>query len=348
MHEGKRFNILCLSGGGFRGLYTAAVLEKIEEVFLGGPGKKGNLQSHFDLIIGTSTGGLIATALAFNIPPKKIRERFELDGPSIFPPKTFGSLVKQFLFFPQYSKEPLRRTIRNLLPKGYAQKNIQDLPIPLALVAMSRINQRHRIFTGRQFSDKGTEPVSVEQALLATTAAPTYFEEERIGNDRLIDGGLVANAPVLIGASLLRSKLRIKPENINILHIGTASTHNYQKITTSYKWWPKRILHTTRDLVLHSLSAQEALAIDIGRKWLGERYVYIDAPERLRNGPELETLDDASEEAKARLLYLAEQTWLLWKDNPWLRAFFPIDPPKLDYDIFVPRQDGRNRRASRY
>jgi patatin-like phospholipase/acyl hydrolase len=77
----KRFQILCLSGGGYRGLHVARILEIIEEHI------EPPVARHFDLIAGTSIGGIIALALALEIPAKRIRESLQAVGPTLFPQK---------------------------------------------------------------------------------------------------------------------------------------------------------------------------------------------------------------------------------------------------------------------
>ena len=72
------FQILCLSGGGFLGLYSISLLAAIEEQF-GAP-----LAAHFDLIAGTSVGGIIALGLAAEVPAQKIKLAFEANGGMIF------------------------------------------------------------------------------------------------------------------------------------------------------------------------------------------------------------------------------------------------------------------------
>src|SRR5512147_998614 len=72
------FRILSLDGGGVRGAYTAAVLAEIEE----GSGKR--VADHFDLIAGTSTGGIIALGLGLGMSAKEISQFYVNDGPRIF------------------------------------------------------------------------------------------------------------------------------------------------------------------------------------------------------------------------------------------------------------------------
>jgi patatin-like phospholipase/acyl hydrolase len=72
------FKILSIDGGGIKGLYSATILEHLEK-------KHGQLSEYFDMICGTSTGGLIALALAQKIPASVICKMYEEKGSVIFP-----------------------------------------------------------------------------------------------------------------------------------------------------------------------------------------------------------------------------------------------------------------------
>jgi uncharacterized protein len=74
----SRFGILALSGGGFLGLYTIAILAALEKE-IGAP-----IASRFDLLAGTSVGGIIALGLAAEIPVRDIQDAFEKNGTKIF------------------------------------------------------------------------------------------------------------------------------------------------------------------------------------------------------------------------------------------------------------------------
>lgn len=71
-------HVLALSGGGYRGLRTAAILAELEAV-MGRP-----IAAHFDLICGTSAGGMLAFGLANEIPASKLKGMFEDQGSRIF------------------------------------------------------------------------------------------------------------------------------------------------------------------------------------------------------------------------------------------------------------------------
>jgi len=94
--------LLAIDGGGIRGIYASHVLERIQREF------STVFDSEFDLIAGTSTGSIIAAAIAFGIPVSKVTELYRETGPSIFKPKkwTFGGTVSS-----RYSSEPLRTAL---------------------------------------------------------------------------------------------------------------------------------------------------------------------------------------------------------------------------------------------
>jgi patatin-like phospholipase/acyl hydrolase len=328
--EKRRYNILCLSGGGYRGLFSAALLDSIERGY-----RLQSLASHFDLIIGTSTGGLVAAGLAGGLPPSRIVRAFEAHGSRIFPSHSdLRRAYRKLTFRSQYDPKRIRSAVHAILG-DLAKSYIEELPGPLALVTVSRMTQSHRIFCSKPFAERGITPTRLGDALLATTAAPTYFPEHKIEFDWLIDGGLAANAPSLIGISLLRRKLALPAEKIHVLHIGTASPSTPQSFDRHglYSFGPRalwrRAMNTTRDLVLLTIEAQESLAMEIAQAWIGDRYVYIDASDEDSQGDELTRLDNATPEATKKLRWLAEQTWLQWQDQPMLRSFFGTSQPMV-------------------
>lgn len=75
----RPFQALALTGGGYRGLFTARALQVMEE-HIGEP-----IGRRFDLTYGTSIGGIIALAVAFEIPMKTVVDMFEKHGEDIFP-----------------------------------------------------------------------------------------------------------------------------------------------------------------------------------------------------------------------------------------------------------------------
>ncbi|MBU6410221.1 MAG: patatin-like phospholipase family protein, partial [Verrucomicrobia bacterium] len=81
----KPCRVLTLDGGGMRGLYTATVLDVLAKHFAARRGVGAlDIGKGFDLIVGTSTGGILATALAYGHPLKRVMDLYRIEGPKIF------------------------------------------------------------------------------------------------------------------------------------------------------------------------------------------------------------------------------------------------------------------------
>jgi uncharacterized protein len=340
MRDKRLINVLCVSGGGYRGLFSAVLLKHMEESY-----GISDWREHFDLFVGTSTGGLIAAGLALGRKPEDIANAFLTHGSDIFhKPSRLARWGRGLAFLPQYKSAAISAAVENLVP-NHRHIPIKELDIKLAITAVSTIDRRHRIFRSKPFADKETSNITLLDALLATTAAPTFFREHTVKNiqsDVLIDGGMVANAPILIGPMLLHNSQGIEFERIRILHVGTASptfSRPFDQLENASGWtrplraWYTRVTAATRDLVMLTLSAQEHLAVELAKTWFKNRYVLLDAPDDLRIGPELEGLDVVTRNSNKKLIWLAGKTWEQSKYRPELRAFFPLPPPTL---VFKP------------
>ena len=188
----KAFKILSVDGGGIKGLYSSTILEHLEQRF-------GPMSDYFDMICGTSTGGLIALCLALKIPAKNISNIYEEHGKKIFPKRTrLGGIIRQTFWRGKYSDEPLKKVLQ-----GVFQKNtIADLHNLICIPSYSLTDARPWVFKrdhGKLDRDNNTLLVDVA---LATSAAPTYFplcEISSYNNKQFIDGGVWANNPTLVG-----------------------------------------------------------------------------------------------------------------------------------------------------
>lgn len=335
--NGKTFyNVLSISGGGFRGLFAAKLLEHLQSSY-----EVSDLREHFDLFVGTSTGALVAAGLALGRQPRDIAEAFLKHGDAIFEQRAWPArILRKARFKPQYDSRHIAAAVAELVPT-HQHIPIKQLEANLAITAVSAIDRRHRIYVSRPFADKEVSNITLLDGLLASTAAPTFFEEhvvKGVQSDVLIDGGMAANAPVLIGPMVLHNAQGVPFEKIRILHVGTAAptfSRQFDPLHGTSWWrrpargWLNRALGATRDLVMLTLSAQEHLAGELATSLFKGRYVELDAPDDLRTGPELEGLDLVTENARRKLIWLADKTWEQSKYRAELRAFFPLPPPAL-------------------
>lgn len=138
------FKILTIDGGGIKGLYSASVLARIEEK----TGKK--ISEHFDMICGTSTGGLIALAISKGISAQEIADMYFNKGQEIFPVSEYKPLryiqrkwqfCKQLIWRGKFSAEPLKKILEDMLGEttmGEA-KNLLCIPSYNLSTGMPRI-----------------------------------------------------------------------------------------------------------------------------------------------------------------------------------------------------------------
>lgn len=191
----QTFKILAIDGGGIKGLYSSTILEHLEEKF------EGSISDYFDMICGTSTGGLIALALSLKIPTKEISNIYLKNGTKIFPKKSnFKNKYNQIFGNGKFSDKPLKE----VLVKIFKEKTLKESNNLLCIPSYSVTDARPWVFKydhkeGDLSRDNKAKYVDVA---LATSAAPTYFPMAEIDYydcKQFIDGGVWANNPTLVG-----------------------------------------------------------------------------------------------------------------------------------------------------
>lgn len=217
------FQILSLSGGGFLGLYTVTVLDEFEQS-IGKP-----IVECFDLIAGTSIGGIVALGLSAGKPAAEIRRAFEKNGPSIFseraaPRTKLGAWrdVCRSLFSVKYSSEALRATIIEVVGES---TRIVDLRTATIIPTVNLTKGKPQLFkTPHHETFQRDWKLRVVDVALATSAAPTYFPIAEIGDELFIDGGLYANAPDMLALHEAEYFLKVPLHDIRMLSVGTTTT----------------------------------------------------------------------------------------------------------------------------
>ena len=211
-----RFQVLSLDGGGTKGVFTAAVLAGLEED-LGRP-----VVDHFDLIAGTSTGGLIALSLGAGLTPSDIVQFYLGEAPNVFSGSRWWREVRR-LFIAKYDGNGLSRAVRSVLGDAV----LGESSIPLVIPAFSLAENDVYLFkTPHHPRLKRDWRVPMWEVAMATSAAPTYFPTYKLkGNGvRLIDGGVWANNPAMVGVTEAVGFFGRKLEDIRVLSLGTTST----------------------------------------------------------------------------------------------------------------------------
>lgn len=322
------FQILSLSGGGYLGLYTVLVLEDLERQ-LGQP-----LASCFDLIAGTSIGGIIALGLAAERPAREIVESFDRLGTTIFseraPPTTRIGRWREAtraLFKPKYNGVALRDAVAQIVGD---ETLLGDLVHPVIITAVNLTNGRPQIFkTPHHPNFKRDHSIKVVDVAMATSAAPTYFPLAQVGDHLFADGGLYANSPDLMAIHEAEHFLNVPANDIRLLSVGTTTT-----LFSFPQSGGKRlgIMDWFERLPKVMIATQQASVDDMMRHKLAERYVRVDAiqsPEQMR---EL-GLDVATEHARRTIRAMAATSVQRSSNDPMLEEMlaYRAHPPKFHY-----------------
>lgn len=207
---GRPFQILALDGGGLKGLFSAALLAEFESDL------RTTIVDHFDLITGTSTGGLIALALGAGLAPDAVVDFYVDKGPSIFRPGRLRPLRQ--LFRSKYDSGPLKSALEEVLGDRLLGQSVKRLVIPAYSLSENDVYLFKTPHHERLRRDGRELMVDVA---LATTAAPTFLPAHRLRNNRLIDGGVWANNPALVGVAEAVSMLGVPLADIRVLSLGT-------------------------------------------------------------------------------------------------------------------------------
>jgi hypothetical protein len=208
----RRFQILALDGGGYKGMFSAVVLDCLEKS-LG-----TSLLQHFDLVAGTSTGGIIALAMANGLSPSEVVDFYMTLGPAIFGHPRLR-WPRQALTS-KYRAKPLERALRNVLGGACLWESCEPLCIPSFDLCNDHVHLFRTPHSPRLATDWREEMVDVA---LATSAAPTYLPAHRLRGMRLVDGGVWANNPSIVAVSEAVSEFSIDLADIRVLSLGTTS-----------------------------------------------------------------------------------------------------------------------------
>lgn len=215
----KPFRILAIDGGGIRGIYPAAFLAELEQNFLGGR----SVGEYFDLIAGTSTGGIIALGLGKGLTAADITQMYLRNGERIFP--AYGKIGQSLryvrrLFSSGYDVENLRRELQTVLQ----ETRLGESRIRLCIPAFEGIYGEPWIYKTPHHPDysrdKTTDMVTVG---IATAAAPTYLRALEDNGYVMVDGGLVANNPIMVAIVDALACHKVDRCQIQVLSIGCGS-----------------------------------------------------------------------------------------------------------------------------
>ncbi len=275
----RDFRILAIDGGGIRGLFPAHVLATLEQRFLGGR----PIACCFDLIVGTSTGGILALGLGAGLAAAQLRDLYRDRGREIFPPGGVGWMADirrwlrgkyRFLRY-SYDSEALTRVLTDVLGDRKLGSATTRLCIPSFEGEYGEVfvfkTPHHPAFKKDLF-----EPMV--KVALATAAAPTYFHPHRDGGYTFVDGGVWANNPIMIAVTEALTSFDVSRDQVRILSVGCGDDPYRVGGSKIFKGgmfhWKDIILAAMR---LQSQSAMGQAGLIVGP----EQLVRLDVPKSL-------------------------------------------------------------------
>lgn len=200
--------ILCIDGGGIRGIFAVAILKALEEDL------KNSIGNYFDLVAGTSTGAIIASSIVLKKEMKDVFNLYKEDGKKIFVKNAKIGIFKHI-----YSDRFLRR----YLQRAFGNIQLSQIQTPLLIPVVDITNGKPYVHRSN-FAGIAAHPdrVMLWDAVLSSCSAPVYFPPNNLNNHSLsVDGGLWANNPSMVCLTEALDHFHEHLGNIKILSIGT-------------------------------------------------------------------------------------------------------------------------------
>jgi patatin-like phospholipase/acyl hydrolase len=244
-----KYRVLALDGGGIRGLITILMMQNLAK-------EKGleNWLDQVDLVAGTSTGGILALAIAKGVDINLVRELYSTKGKEVFDDSWLDDLVDlSTIIGAEYDNKKLARQLRKVI----GDVTLGDLPGHVLVTAFDLDNEdpdparrtwKPKIFHNVPGTDNDKDVLAYKAALY-TSAAPTYFPTV----DGFVDGGVFANNPsmcALMQTQDPRNDLNPPLSEVILLSLGTGTSMTYikgQNLDWGYAQWVKPLISLMMD-----------------------------------------------------------------------------------------------------
>lgn len=243
-----KFKILSIDGGGIRGLIPAKLLTELERELKNiDPEKK--LYEYFDLICGTSTGAILAIAIGLGIPASELVKFYKEEAQVIFPkwylkvlPRKSRAIITSI-----YSNKKLRKRLKEVYSNanGGQVPLLNDLKTKVCIPVFNGNDGLINVLKTRHHPEYMRDyKLPAHEVALSSASAPIYFPPHTFSfsnefgsglNVNMIDGGVFANNPSLIGLLEATDKLGIDFSDISLLSLGTGKGKHIIKTS----WKPK-------------------------------------------------------------------------------------------------------------
>jgi len=287
--------VLSIDGGGIRGLIPALVLSELER-------RAGRRTFElFDLIAGTSTGGILACALCAPdpLPATELVKLYEEEGPEIFDRSIFQRVKSaEGLLDEKYDDAALDRALERFLGHKRLAESKPDLIVPSYDMALPG---PYFFKTTKAKETPETDDFPLSVVARSTSAAPTYFEPLRTGEKALVDGGVFATNPAMCAVAEVLNREDLRPRDVVLLSLGTGERTHKRSFDEIKDWglakWARPILDVVFDGVSDAVNYQLERVLSPDRYWRLQTELTVASDD----------LDDASEDNLAKLRGQAEE-----------------------------------------
>ena len=237
--------ILTIDGGGIKGVFPASFLATIEDTI------EDNIKNYFDLIVGTSTGGIIALGLGLGLSAKEILTFYEEYGASIFK----GNRLLKWLRgwgFSKYDNVNLKKALISCFGDKKLGDSTKRLVIPSLNLENGEVyiyKTAHHCRLERDYREKAVD------VALATAAAPTYFPTHWSSTGvPLVDGGMWANNPAGMAVVEGITLLEWPRDSIKVLSLGCTTeplnVRQGRRFPLGKSYWASKVV----DVFMHAQS----------------------------------------------------------------------------------------------
>jgi patatin-like phospholipase/acyl hydrolase len=217
----RRFRILSIDGGGIKGIFPAGVLAELEARYTG----ERSIAEYFDLIVGTSTGGIIALGLGAGFKASTLLQLYVERGCEVFPPTgdgPFGGIRQWWRDTRHYARYLYDQTaLEKLLSDTLGGRLFGESTSRLCIPAFDGRHSEVFVFKTPHHADYRLDRFQKMVTVgLATAAAPSYFQPLEHEGYTLVDGGVWANNPVMLGVIEALTCFDIDRDQIDVLSLG--------------------------------------------------------------------------------------------------------------------------------
>jgi patatin-like phospholipase/acyl hydrolase len=310
----KLTRILSIDGGGIRGILPGQILVALEAKLQKlDKNKDARIADYFDLIAGTSTGGILTCMYLSPSTENPGRPRFTAEravelyldrGDEIFD-ISFWHKIKSGagITDEKYSEKEIEEALDDYL----GELKLSELLKPCLVTSYDIKNRKGHFFRSHKAKKDQAYNFLVKEAARATSAAPTYFEVARVkAEDKklypLIDGGVFVNNPALCAYSEARSikfdEFREKPKasNMMILSLGTGGADKKYEYKKAKDWGAVQWIVPIIDIMMAGVA-------DTVDYQLNQIYDAVGKPDQyVRLDPKLYTADSGMDNASAENL----------------------------------------------